>query len=75
MGMVTVYRWTKYDITTDEQRPSRRMATAEAIALACGVPVEGTAREIDISELEIDGMTARDFHLRSNRTGFQTRVG
>lgn len=76
MGTVTVYRWTKYDITTDEQRTSRRMATADAIARAYGVPIEGTAREIGASELDPgeDGMTPRDFHLRSNRQGFQTQV-
>ncbi len=74
MASVTVYCWTKYDITTDEQRLSRRMATTEAIARAYGVAVEGTGREVDVSVLEIDGMTARDFQFRSNRPGFQTQV-
>jgi hypothetical protein len=74
--MPTVYKFEVYDITTDESRPSRRMATLDAIARARGTPVEGTGREVETSDLDPaeDGMTPRDFHLRSRRTGFQTVV-
>lgn len=76
MATVTVHKWKIYDVTTDECRTSRRMATIDAIEWAHGEPIEGTAREVDTSELDpaITGMTPRDFSLRSNRQGFQTMV-
>jgi hypothetical protein len=63
MATVTVFRFTVYDVTTDENRLSRRMATCEAVNLARGHAIEDTAREVDASAVgrEIAGMTDRDF--------------
>jgi len=76
MAKITVHRFTVYDVTSDQSQTSRRMATAEAIARARGVAIEGTAREIEEVDLDPneDGMAPRDFHLRLTRTGFQTEV-
>jgi hypothetical protein len=67
MAMVTVYRFTVYDITTDENHVSRRMGTREAIASARGSPIENTACDVDEAELgqDIVGMTDRDFWFRA----------
>ena len=47
MSRVTVYRFTKFDITTDQHQRSRRWATREAIELVHGHVLEDTATEID----------------------------
>jgi hypothetical protein len=75
MSKVKVYRFTVYDITTDENRRSRRWATREAIERAHGDVLDDTVTEVDSSVLgdEIDGMTARDFDPHP-RTGFQRQV-
>ncbi len=56
--------------------PLRVDEVAEAIARAHGTPIEGSGREVEASDFDPaeDGMTARDFHLRSGRKGFQTVV-
>jgi len=36
VSKITVYRFTKYDITTDQYQQSRRWATREAIERICG---------------------------------------
>jgi hypothetical protein len=63
MATVTVYRFRKYDIASDQNIVSRRMATREAIDANCGVVIDGTGVEIDDSRLDpmIDGMTPIDF--------------
>ena len=75
MVQVTVYRWRRYDITTDETTTSRRYATLAAIEEACGKPIEGSAIEIDEDHLDPqqDGMTPRDY-VPNRRTGFQTEI-
>jgi hypothetical protein len=77
MTKVTVYRFTVYDITTDESRLSRRMGMREAIAWAKGSVVEEASREVDEADLgrEVPGMTERDFWVRSDASdGFQRAV-
>jgi hypothetical protein len=76
MTKVTVYRFTIYDITTDENRISKRMGTLEGIERVCGTPIEGTAVEIDASELdpEIVGLTPRDWRPRRDGDGFPRQV-
>jgi len=76
MSIVTVHKWQKYDISTDEMQVSRRMATAAAIERLGGTLIDGTACEIDVSELDpkLDGMTPRNFHPRTLRFGVQTQV-
>jgi hypothetical protein len=61
---MTIYQFTKYDITTDENRKSRRWATREAIEWLGGSPLEDTAIEVDASMVggEIAGMTQRGFN-------------
>lgn len=75
MSKVTIYRFSLYDINTDESRQSRRWATLEAIKRLHGEVHEETATEVDASVLEpsniIHGLTARDFNPHP-RTGFQT---
>jgi hypothetical protein len=72
---VTVYRFTVYDITNDEQRTSRRWATREAIERVRGQVLEATATEVDPSVVgaEIAGMTERNFDPHKS-TGFQRAV-
>lgn len=75
--MPTVYRFTVYDVTTDENRMSRRMATAEAADRARGEIIEETALEVPDADLgaEIPGMTERDYWLRhTGPKGFQSSV-
>jgi hypothetical protein len=52
MAKVRVFKVTVYDITTDEQRVSRRMATAEGVAIMRGTIIENTGVEMDESQLE-----------------------
>jgi CRISPR/Cas system-associated endoribonuclease Cas2 len=75
MSKVTVYQFTKYDISVDGNRKSRRWATREAIERVGGNVFENTATEVDHSVLskEIDGMTERNFDPHP-RTGFQTQA-
>lgn len=73
--MKPVYRFTKYDITTDAKKESRRWATREAIEKLGGETVEGTEIMIDEALLgrEIEGMT--DIGFDPNKTGgFQRQV-
>ena len=76
MPNVTVYRWRKYDIATDENQTSRRWATLEAIERACGERL-GQGIEVDATELDphVAGMTPRNWTPPSERhDGFQQRV-
>jgi len=74
MDKVTVYRVRVYDVTTDEFRLSRRMATAEGARLMRGEILLDTATEIDTSELEPgEQWTVRNFFFRSSGD-FQTQV-
>jgi hypothetical protein len=63
MATVTVYRFRKYDIASDQKIVSRRMATRESINAIRGEVIEGTGVEIDDSRLDpmMDGMTPIDF--------------
>jgi hypothetical protein len=62
MTTITVYQFTKYDITNDENCRSRRWGTREAIERIGGEVLENTATEVDPAVLgrEIDGMTERN---------------
>jgi hypothetical protein len=75
VSKVTVYRFTKYDITSDGNIKSRRWTKCEAIERIGGDVLEDTATQVDESALgrEIDGMTERNFDPHP-RTGFQTQV-
>ena len=75
MSKVAVYRFTKYDITTDQFQQSHRMGTRAAIERVGGEVLEDTAIEVDASavDTDIDGMTVRNFDPRP-RTGFQSQV-
>ena len=77
MGKEPVYRFTIYDITTDEDRLSHRMGTRAAIERVNGTIVAGSEHEIDEAELgrDVAGMTDRDFWTRINAIpGFQQQV-
>jgi hypothetical protein len=52
MANVKVYKVRVYDISTDQQCVSRRMATPEGAAIMRGAIIEGTEAEIDESDLE-----------------------
>jgi hypothetical protein len=78
MTTVTVYRFRKYDIVSDQMQVSRRMATREAIqSIAQAEVLEETALEIDAGEVgaEISGMTRIGFVPSVlGASGFQTQV-
>jgi hypothetical protein len=78
MTTVTVYRFRKYDIVSDQMQFSRRMATREAIqTIAQAEVLEDTALEIDAGEVgaEVSGMTRIGFVPSIlGAGGFQTRV-
>jgi hypothetical protein len=74
---ITVYRFTVYDITTDERRRSLRWATREAIKRVGGDVLEDTATEVDDAAVEADGepgMTVRGFDPHRGAGGFQRSV-
>lgn len=75
MSKVIVYRFRKYNISTDENVESHRWATREAIERVGGEVLEDTATQVDASVLgrQIGGMTERGFDPH-RRTGFQTQV-
>ena len=75
MSKVTVYRFTVYDISADENTRSRRWATLAAIKRIGGAALEDTAVEVDSSAVgtEIPGMTERNFNPHP-RPGFQRAV-
>lgn len=75
MAKVTVYRWKKYDISTDEKRVSRRWGTREAIERMGGEIIADTATEVDESVIQsdIEGLTVRNFNPNP-RTDFQRQV-
>jgi hypothetical protein len=55
MKTVKVYRWKRYQITTDEYGVSQRMATREAIAKKNCTPIPETEREVDASQVDAEG--------------------
>jgi hypothetical protein len=59
MSKVTVYQFTKYDISVDGNRKSRRWATREAIERVGGDVLEDTATEVEAFAVasDIEGMT------------------
>lgn len=76
MSKVTVHMFKVYDAQTDEFLVSRRWATIDAITRARGEAVDGSAREIDVADLDpaIPGMTPRGFQPRTEPLGFQKVV-
>lgn len=63
MSKVTVYRFQRYDIVSDQTIRSRCWATREAIERVRGEVLEDTATEVDASVIgsEVPSMTERDF--------------
>ncbi len=55
MPRVTVYYFTRYDITVGEMVRSQRPATLETIVLCEGTLLEETAQHVDVSELDDNG--------------------
>jgi hypothetical protein len=72
--MTKVYRFRKYDISTDEFQTSKRMGTLEAIAAVGGDPIMDASKEAAEEDLDSVGLTARDYWFKSNRSGFQQNV-
>ena len=54
-SMVTIYRFRKYDVTTDENKVRPLRATREAIENLKGEIIEESAEEIDSSLLDGNG--------------------
>lgn len=71
--MVTIFRFKRYDISSDEFQHSRRWATRDAIERIGAEVLDDHGVDVDPSVLNGDGMTERNFnpHLRQ---GFQTYV-
>ena len=64
MSKVIVHRFEVWNSLTDEMVTSARYATLEAIRdVAHGVPVDGTAIEVDAADLgaEIHGFTVKGY--------------
>lgn len=55
MQKITVYYFTKYNIKTDQEVPSKRMATLEFINRIKGTPLMDTAKEINMTDLDDNG--------------------
>ena len=55
MPRVTVYYFTKYDVTAGKEVFSQRPATLETIVSCEGKLLEETAQQVDVSELDEDG--------------------
>ena len=55
MPRVTVYYFTKYDITVGEMGHSQRPATLETIIVCEGKLLEETAQQVDVAELDENG--------------------
>ena len=60
--LVTVYRFQRYDIVSDEVVQSRRWATREAIKSVCAEVIEDTRVQVDAGILDGNGMTERNFN-------------
>lgn len=73
--MVKIYRFTMYDISTDQTRISRRWGTREGIEAIGGAILEDTGIEVGDADATSDmpGLTEIGFDPRP-RTGFQTQV-
>jgi hypothetical protein len=63
MARVTVYRFTIYDILSDDNIISKRMGTREGIEKICGAVIQSTAVDIDEAALDPDmlGLTPIGF--------------
>jgi hypothetical protein len=62
MPKVRVYKVRVYDVTTDESRVSRRMATEKGAAIMRGEIIRETGVEIEMDRLEPgEEWTPRDF--------------
>jgi hypothetical protein len=72
MSKVTVYQFTKYDISVDGNRKSRRWATREAIERVGGDVLEDTATEVEAFAVasDIEGMTVINFDPHRRTTEF-----
>jgi hypothetical protein len=66
MAVVTVYRYKKWNALHSRYECGRRMGTPDAIRdIIGGVPIEGSATEIDESRLSLTlpGLTELNFRL------------
>jgi len=61
MEKIKIYRFKKYDIISDNNITSRRMATKEAIEKICAELLPETAIEVNLDIVDDDGMTIIDF--------------
>ena len=73
MQKVAVYRFRRYDISSDEYVTSRRWAILETINLIRAEALIHTERLVDPNSLNAEGMTERGFDPDAS-SGFQTRV-
>ena len=69
MPRVTVYHFTKYDITAGEVVLSQRPATLETIVSCEGKLLEETAQQVDVSELDENG-----FYMPKGASGRESVV-
>jgi hypothetical protein len=74
MSKVTVFKVGLYDVVNDARKTSLRMATREGAAMMGGWIIEGSAVEIDTSQLEPgEQWTPREFNPHATH-GFQRQV-
>lgn len=75
MGMITVYRVKRYDITTDNYVDSRRLMTEKGARMICGEIIQSTAVEIDEVDLEPgEEWTPIGYVPKGNGDGIQRQV-
>lgn len=70
---VEVFKFTMYDIGTDELVQSRRWATREFIQRFGGVPT-GSRVMVPADKVDVVGMSELDFDPGAGPGGFQTSV-
>lgn len=74
MSKIIVYKVRFYDITTDERRISRRMATEIGAQRMGGEIVEQSGIEIPVSDLEAGEDWTPIGYTPNPRGGFQSQV-
>ena len=76
MSKITIYRFTIYDIGSDDNHLSHRWGTMEGIKRIGGQALADTATEVDASVLTsgIPGLSERDFDPHKRTGDFQRTV-
>ncbi|MBU9841028.1 hypothetical protein J1780_13860 [Rahnella aceris] len=58
---IEIYQFYKYDITTDENVPSKKWGTIPAIESVGGNVLRDTKILVSLSDVDADGFTVKDY--------------